>query len=106
AGRSLRIVCCGAVLAFLPALAIVEAFTNLTPARPAYKYVFCIAQGWSDASQGCGGVPGQSTGGPPWPGEIVLLLLTAGYVGVILFLTSRRPRMARSTLAIGTGAGL
>ena len=106
AGRSLRIFCCAAVLAFLPALAIVEAFTNLTPARPAYKYVFCIAQGWSDASQGCGGVPGQSTGGPPWPGEIVLLLLTAGYVGVILFLTSRRPRMARSTLAIGTGAGL
>ena len=96
AGRSLRVFCCAAVLAFMPALAIVEAFTNLTPARPAYKYVFCIAQGWSDASQGCGGVPGRSTGGPPWPGEIVLLLLTAGYVGVILFLTSRRSRVTRA----------
>ena len=106
AGRSLRVFCCAAVLAFIPALAIVEAFTNLTPARPAYKYVFCIAQGWSDASQGCGGVPGRSTGGPPWPGEIVLLLLTAGYVGVILFLTSRRSRVTRGTLVIGIGAGL
>jgi hypothetical protein len=106
AGRSLRVFCCAAVLAFLPALAIVEAFANLTPARPAYKYVFCIAQGWSDASQGCGGVPGQSTGGPAWAGEIVLLLLTAGYVGVILFLTSRRSLVTRSTLAIGIGTGL
>jgi hypothetical protein len=105
AGRSLRVFCCAAVLAFLPALAIVEAFANLTPAQPAYKYVFCIAQGWSD-TQGCGGVPGQSTGGPPWAGEIILLLLTAGYVGVILFLTSRRSRVTRGTLAIGTGAGL
>jgi hypothetical protein len=104
-GRSLRVFCCAAVLAFLPAMAIVEAFSNLTPARPAYKYVFCIAQGWSDASQGCGGVPGRSTGGPPWAGEIVLLLLTIGYVGVILFLTSRRSRVARGTLAIATGAG-
>jgi hypothetical protein len=106
AGRSLRVFCCAAVLAFMPALAIVEAFTNLTPARPAYKYLFCIAQGWSDASPGCGGVPGRSTGGPPWAGEIVLLLLTAGYVGVILFLTSRRSRVTRGTLAIGVGAGL
>ena len=106
AGRSLRVFCCAAVLAFMPALAIVEAFANLTPARPAYKYVFCIAQGWSDASQGCGGVPGQSTGGPPWAGEIVFLLLTIGYVGVILFLTSRHSQVTRSTLAIGTGTGL
>jgi hypothetical protein len=33
AGQSLRFFCCAAVLAFLPALAVVEAFTNLTPAR-------------------------------------------------------------------------
>jgi hypothetical protein len=105
AGRSLRVFCCAAVLAFMPALAVVEAFANLTPAQPAYRYIFCIAQGWSN-TQGCGGVPGQSTGGPPWPGEIVLLLMTAGYVGVILFLTSRRSRVTRGTLAIGTGAGL
>ena len=106
AGRFLRVFCCAAVLAFLPALAIVEAFANLTPARPAYGYIFCTAQGWSN-TQSCGGVPGRSTGGPPWAGEIVFMLLTIGYVGVILLcLTSRRSRVTRSTLAIGTSAGL
>jgi hypothetical protein len=105
AGRSLRVFCCAAVLAFLPALAIVEAFANRTPAQPAYRYIFCTAQGWSNV-QGCGGVPGRSTGGPPWAGEIVLMLLTIGYVGVVLFLTSRRSQVTRSTLAIGTGTGL
>jgi hypothetical protein len=99
AGRALRVFCWAALLAFLPALAVVEAFANLTPARPAYRRVFC-------GVQGCAGVPGQSTGGPPWAGEIVLLLLTIGYVGVVLFLTSRRALISRSTLAIGTGTGL
>ena len=103
--RFLRVFCCAAVLAFLPALAIVEAFANLTPARPAYGFIFCTAQGWSNI-QSCGGVPGKSTGGPPWAGEIVFMLLTIGYVGVILFLTSRRSRVTRSTLAIGASAGL
>jgi hypothetical protein len=105
AGRFLRVFCCVAVLAFMSALAIVEAFANLTPARPAYRYIFCTAQGWSN-TQSCGGVPGTSTGGPPWAGEIVFMLMTIGYVGVILFLTSRRSRVTRSTLAIGTSAGL
>jgi len=98
-GRSLRVFCCAAVLAFMPALAVVEAFANLTPAQPAYRRIFADLQG-------SGGVPGQSSGGPPWAGEIVFLLLTVGYVGVILFLTSRRAQVTRSTLAIGTGAGL
>ena len=34
------------------------------------------------------------------------MLLTIGYVGVILFLTSRRSQVTRSTLAIGAGMGL
>ena len=45
AGRALRVFCFAALLAFLPPLAIVEAFANLTPARPAYRYIFCTAQG-------------------------------------------------------------
>jgi hypothetical protein len=105
AGRSLRVFCCAAILALMPGLTIVEAFANLTPARPAYRYVFCIAQGWSDM-QGCGGAPGKSTGGPPWAGEIALLLMTIAYAGVILFLTSRRSQVTRSALAIGTTTGL
>ena len=105
AGRSLRVFCCAAILALLPAFALVAVFANLTPARPAYRYIFCVAQGWSN-TQGCGGAPGRSTGGPPWAGEIALLLMTAAYLGVILFLTSRRSQVTRGTLAIGTGTGL
>ena len=56
AGRALRVFCFAALLGFLPALAIVEAFANLTPARPGYRRVFCDIQG-------CDGVPGRSTGG-------------------------------------------
>ena len=63
------------------------------------------AQGWSSL-QGCNGVPGRSTGGPAWAGEIPLMLMTIAYLGVILFLTSRRSRVTRGTLAIGAGTGL
>jgi len=99
AGRSLRIFCCAAILAYLPALYIVEAFANLTPKQAAYRRIVC-------PFQGCGGAPGKSTGGPPWAGEIAFLLMTIAYLGVILFLTSRRSQVTRSTLAIGTGTGL
>ncbi len=105
AGRSLRVFCCAAILALMPAFAIVETFANLVPAQPAYRYIFCTAQGWSN-DQGCGAVPGKSTGGPPWAGEIPLILMTIAYLGVILFLTSRRSRVTRGTLAIGAGTGL
>jgi hypothetical protein len=105
AGRSLRVFCGAAILALMPAFAIVEAFANRTPAQPAYRYTFCIAQGWSNV-QGCTGVLGRSSGGPDWAGEIPLLLMTIAYLGVILFLTSRRSQVTRGTLAIGTGTGL
>jgi hypothetical protein len=105
AGRFLRVFSCAAILALLPAFAIVEAFANLTPAQPAYRYVFCTAQGWSNV-QGCSAVLGKSTGGPPWVGEIPLLLMTIAYLGVILFLTSRRSQVTRGTLAVGAGTGL
>jgi hypothetical protein len=104
-GRSLRVFCCAAVLALLPAFAILLVFARLMPAQPAYRLVFCIAQGWSN-TQGCGGVPGRSSGGPTWEGEILVMLLTIGYVGVTLFLTSRRSRITRSTLGIGVIEGL
>ena len=103
--RSLRVFCCAAVLALLPAFAILLVFRDLMPTQPAYRRIFCIAQGWSGI-QGCGGVPGRSTGGPTWEGEILVMLLVIGYVGVTLFLTSRRSQVTRSTLAIGTGTGL
>ena len=105
AGRFLRVFSCTAILTLMPAFTIVEAFANLVPARPAYRYIFCTAQGWNNA-QNCGAVPGKSTGGPPWAGEIPLILMTIAYLGVILFLTSRRCQMTQRALAIGTGTGL
>jgi len=51
-------------------------------------------------------VPGSSTGGPNWGGEIAILIFTACYVAVILALTARRTRVAPATLALGAGAGV
>jgi hypothetical protein len=96
AGRFLRVFWYAAVLAFMPAFAIVEAFAHMTPRQEAYRHVWGAPQG----------VPGTSTGGPGWAGEIELLLLIACYGLAILWLTSRRARVTRSTLAIGTSTGL
>jgi hypothetical protein len=101
AGRFLRVFSCAAILALLPAFAIVEVFANLTPKQPAYQHIACPNPGF-----GCGAAPGTSTGGPAWTGEIPLMLMTIAYLGVIVFLTSRRSLVTRGTLAIGAGTGL
>jgi len=98
--RFLRVLCCAAVLALLPASTILLVLNMKAPTQPAYLNAFC-------GGQGCAGVvPGRSSGGPTWQGEILVMLLVIGYVGVTLFLTSRRARLSRSTLAIGVGTGL
>ena len=102
--RSLRVLCCAAVLALVSASVILLVSSRLVPTRPAYRLIWCIAQGWSN-TQGCGGVPGRSSGGPTWQAEILVMLLITGYMGLTLFLTSRRAQIARSTLAIGVGTG-
>jgi hypothetical protein len=98
--RSLRVLCCAAVLALVAASTVLLVFSMLAPTKPAYLRIFC-------GGQGCAGVvPGRSSGGPTWQGEILVMLLVIGYVGVTLFLTSRRSQVTRSTLAIGVGTGL
>jgi len=98
AGRALRLFCWAAILALIPARVIVEVFAELTPRQPDYLRVYNLYN--------FTGVPGASSGGPPWQGEITILLVIAGYVTVLLWLTSQRSLVSRSTLAIGTGAGL
>jgi hypothetical protein len=44
--------------------------------------------------------------GPGWPPEIIFLAVMALYAAAILWVTSRRSRVAPATLAIGTGAGI
>ena len=51
-------------------------------------------------------MPGSSSGGPDWGGEIGILIFTACYVAVILALTARRTPVAPATLAFGAAAGL
>ena len=98
--RALRVLCCAAVLALVAASTVLLVFDMLAPTKPAYLRIFC-------GGQGCAGVvPGRSSGGPTWQGEILVMLLVIGYVGVTLFLTSRRSQVTRSTLAIGVGTGL
>src|SRR3954454_10963213 len=98
AGRAARVFCCATILALIPARVIVEVFADLTPRQDDYLRVYNIYNGT--------GVPGASSGGPPWPGEIMILLVIAGYVAALLWMSSQRSQLSRSTLAIGLGAGL
>jgi len=98
AGRALRVFCCAAILALIPARVIVEVFAELTPRQDDYLRVYNLFNGT--------GVPGASSGGPPWPVEIMIVLIIAGYVAILLWLTSQRSQLSPSTLAVGTGTGL
>src|SRR5262249_22125595 len=97
-GRSLRGLCYVAVLALLPGFTFLLVLNSVVPVPPAFPRIFC--------NDRCTGVRGRPSGGPTWQGEILVMLLILGYVGVTLFLTSRRAHLTRSTLVIGAGAGL
>jgi hypothetical protein len=98
AGRLLRVGWYAAILALMPAMATTGVFAGAVPRQTVYLRVFDDIQGR--------GVPGTSSGGATPAGEILILLLTATYLMVILLMTSRRSRVTRTTLTIGTGAGL
>ncbi len=100
AARFLRVGGYAAILALMPAIAIVAPFPGTVPQRGADLPVF-YASGNPRSD-----LPGTSSGGPPWQGEIPLLILTALYVAALLWVTSRRSPAAPATLAVGTGAGL
>jgi hypothetical protein len=98
AARWLRAGFYAAILATLPAQAAVGLFNGMVPRSGIDRHIYDVLQG--------SGVPGSSSGGPNWEGEIAILFFTACYVAVILALTARRTPVAPATLAIGTGAGL
>ncbi len=98
AGRALRVFCYAAVLVLIPARILVEVFADFGPGQAAYLRINNVFNST--------GVRGTSSGGAPWPGETVILLIIAGYVAAFLWLTSRRARLSRRTLAIGAGTGL
>jgi hypothetical protein len=98
--RFLRVVGYAAILALMPARAVVGPYPLTVPQRGPDLRVFIAA---GDSTHG---MPGTSAGGPPWPGEIFFLVLTACYVVTLLWVTSRRSSVAPATLAAGTGVGL
>ena len=87
-----------AILAVMPAQAAIGLFDGAVPRAGIDRHVFDVVQG--------AGVPGSSSGGPDWGGEIGILIFTACYVAVILALTARRTPVAPATLAFGAAAGL
>jgi len=98
AARWLRAAFYAAILAVMPAQAAIGLFVGTVPRAGIDRHTF-------DAIQGAA-VPGSSSGGPNWAGELGILLLTACYLAAVLALTARRTQVAPATLAIGTGAGL
>ena len=86
AARCLRVGGYAAILALMPAVNIVAPFPFTVPQRgPDLRVFYASGNPSSD-------LPGTSSGGPPWQGEIPLVLFTACYVVVILWVTSRRSR--------------
>ena len=100
AARWLRAGFYAAILAAIPAQAAIGLFVGAVPRAGIDRHVWDIVVAQS------AGVPGSSSGGPDWGGEIGILLLTACYVALILTLTARRVPVAPATLAISAGAGV
>jgi len=98
AARWLRAGLYAAILVVMPAQGAIGLFVGTVPRGGIDRHTFDVFQG--------PGVPGSSSGGPNWGGEIGILFVTALYVAVVLALTARRTPVAPATLAIGTGAGL
>jgi hypothetical protein len=90
--RRLRVGCYAALLALIPATVAVDQFATTPPRGSADLRVYLFIAGRPN--------------GTPWAGGIVLLVIMALYVAAILWMTSRRSRVAPATLAAGTGAGL
>jgi hypothetical protein len=96
--RWLRAGCYAALLAFMPAKAVLELFIGAVPRGGHDLHTFDVFEGH--------GVPGTVSGGLGVPGEVMILLLTSCYVAAGLALTARRAQVAPATLAVGAGAGL
>jgi hypothetical protein len=98
AARWLRAGFYAAILAVMPAQGAIGLFVGMVPRGGIDRHTFDVFQG--------PGVPGSSSGGPDWAGEIGILIFTACYLAIILALTARRAPVAPATLAISAGAGL
>jgi hypothetical protein len=93
AARRLRAGCYAGFLALIPAETTVEQFLNAPPRGGVDLRLYRFIAGWTNRNN-------------HWAPEIVFLVLMALYVAAILWMTSRRSRIASATLAAGAGAGV
>ncbi len=93
AARWLRAGCYAGFLALIPAETTVEQFVSAPPRGGVDLRLYRLIAGWTNRNN-------------HWPPEIVFLVLVALYVAAMLWMTSRRSRIAPATLAAGTGAGI
>lgn len=99
AARRLRAGFYCAVVVIMPAKSVAEQFVGATPRGGINLHTFDLITQGSPA-------PGSASGGPDWGGEIMVLLITLGYLAVVTALTAGRARLAPGTLATGAWAGL
>ena len=89
--RFLRVGAYAAILALMPAKAMVEQFANTVPRNIHDRRLF----------------GGQLGANPSYgTGEILFLVVVAAYVTAIFWMTSRRSAVTPATMAIGTGGGV
>lgn len=92
AARFLRVGACAALLALIPADAAVWQFAQTPPRGGADLRVYRLVASLAAPK--------------PWEGAVLSLILAVLYLAPILWMTSRRSRVAPATLAVGTGAGI
>ncbi len=92
--RFLRVGAYAAILALMPAKAMVEQFANTVPRNIHDRRLYSAVSG------PLGGNPLYGTG------EILFLVVVASYVAAIFWMTSRRSPVTPATMAIGTGGGI
>ena len=93
-----------AVLALVPAKAVVEQFAYTVPRGGDQLRLYRNVPGLG--LPGTVWLAGIRPPGSTWLCESLFLFITAGYVAAIFWLTSQRSRVAPATLAIGLGAGM
>lgn len=90
--RFLRVGFYAAILALIPARNVIEQVADVPPRGSAELRLYRLINGGNL--------------GQPRQGEILFMILMALYVAAILWMTSRRSRVAPATLAAGTAVGI
>jgi hypothetical protein len=93
AARWLRVGCYAGFLALIPAETTVEQFVTTPPRGGVDLRLYRLIAEWSDRNN-------------HWPPEVLFLVLMALCLTAILWMTSRRSRIAPATLAAGAVTGI